>query len=370
MSTPKSPELASDVVSTPTVSHTNMSVGTSTVPFFALWPDIKFYQYWHYPLKDSTLFVQIVVDHPLMLRGTVICDHVASQPLKDTAPAILQYLTTDGTRLIFPCSEAIDKDVFLELVARILQQHSTGVIFDLDFSTFPHDPIKLIKLHIILVLFGLDDLANDLLARLWVVLESRILTPNDVFWVWTTCGPSCKESWLPSHANDYIQRIAWAILKADTENNLNPEVKSSYLQQDHELKFFTKLLEERYRKFGLGREPLKQTIPRRTTRTVSDKVEEHRDTAIELSERIDVSTTPVYTPAYEPPLHPLSPPFISPFVPGGSPSYSMSYESPLNAIVTASPDSIIFPKSTNPWHRTPQHGGIEVQYEEGPAIGE
>ena len=302
----------------------------------------------------APILVQIAIEHPHIFRGEVIGSGVPLQPLTDVAPALLQYLTIDGTRIVLPRSLAIDDNLVLNLISLVVDQHQAGVAFDIDLTALPQDAVKLIKLHVLLELFGLTHLARDLFDHLWLTLATQRLTLRDVFWVWGALGPGQDVKWMPKSADEYLQMMAWSVLKADSEGRLDAELRTFFLEREGEPCYLTRVVEQRFLKYALSRRPRSSGESAPTKR---------RDTATQHSEQTDTSHAPVCLPTRL-----LSPPFVSssfhpscPFVSAGlQNARSLSLYGPIF------PAQWLFsPKSKGPRHRTPQHGSIEAPYSHG-----
>ncbi|KAF1363929.1 hypothetical protein EJ07DRAFT_152000 [Lizonia empirigonia] len=340
---------------TPNIPTPNIPTPKTTTPTFTLPTNVKSHQTWHHPLKPHTLNVQIVVEHPSMPRGIILQNSLPLIPLQSTCPAILEYLTLDGTALLFPHSSAIDEDILLGTLNTITLQHSAGVVFDLDFSELPDDPVELIRVHVVLSLLGLGKLADGVLGRLWTVFGQRRLTPAHVFWMWSVFGPYGGDAWTPRWAGEYGQMMAWNLLRADAEGGLDEGVREFFVEGEGEPRVFAGLVEERFRRYGIGREALG-----------SDRiVSREREGVSTESQKEGSFPTPVYTPTHKPPRRPVSPPFIPPLLRRGITFRSAGMQLPLDTVVPSSPEPPIFPaKSADPWHRTPQHGSIQAQQPE------
>lgn len=327
----------------------NVSTPKTTAPIFTLSTNPKPHQTWHYPLKPQTLTVQIAVEHPSMPRGIMFQSSLPLNPLKSTCPDILAYLTLDGTKLLFPHSSAIDEDILLGMLNTITHQYCAGVVFDLDLSELPSDPVELIRVHVVLSLLGMGELADGVLGRLWVVFGERSLTPAHVFWIWSVFGPYGGDAWTPRCAEEYVQMMAWSLLRADAEGGLDEEVRDFFVEGEGEPRLFAGLVEERLRRFGIGREVLG-----------SDRIGSwERDGFSTESLKEGSFPTPVYTPTHKPPRRPISPPFIPPLLRRGITFHSAGMQLPLDTVVPSSPEPPIFPaKSADTLHRIPQHGSI------------
>ncbi|KAJ4402506.1 hypothetical protein N0V91_007220 [Didymella pomorum] len=73
----------------------------------------------------SPICVDIGLQHPYRARGEVIAADVPLEPLKKTAPALLEYLATEGTEIVLLRSEAIDWNPLLSLIDIIVYKHFT-----------------------------------------------------------------------------------------------------------------------------------------------------------------------------------------------------------------------------------------------------
>lgn len=133
------------------------------------------------PPRDNALSVDVASEHPHTPNGTVLHRFVSLNPIKAIAPNILQYLTLDGTQLLFPCSKAIDEDVLLCLLNTMQHQYCAAIMFDLELNDLPQNPIKPIKSDVILTPFGLGSVADSFSTRLWHHLGACDLTLAHVF---------------------------------------------------------------------------------------------------------------------------------------------------------------------------------------------
>ncbi|KAJ4378872.1 hypothetical protein N0V86_005746 [Didymella sp. IMI 355093] len=174
-------------------------------------------------LDDTAGFlvrVNIAIQRPYHFRGEVIAAGVPLQPLKETAPTLLEYLTIDGAQINFPRSEAVDWNLLLNLIDLIIDKHCSGEVFDLDPQELLQDPLKSIKLHIILNLFGLNHQADILLEQLWLVFETHTFTPAEVFWFYGALVPPKSTEWVPELTKVYLQMMASNLLNADAERSV------------------------------------------------------------------------------------------------------------------------------------------------------
>jgi hypothetical protein len=234
--------------------------------------------------------VAIAIQHPYHFRGEVIAAGVPLQPLKEIALTVLEYLTIDGAQINFPRSEAVDWTLLLNLIDLIIDKHCSGEVFELDPHELLQDPLKSVKLHIILKLFGLNHQANILLKQLWLVFETHTLTLAEVFWFYGALVPPKSTKWVPELTKVYLQMMAWNLLNADAEGRLHPDLRTFFLEEEGKPYHLTRLLEEHLNKYGLGREELE--IPGTASR-------KRRDTATERTEVIVSpcnSSTPASTP--------------------------------------------------------------------------
>ncbi|KAF3034788.1 hypothetical protein E8E12_003380 [Didymella heteroderae] len=220
--------------------------------------------------------VDIAVQHPYRFRGEVIAAGVPLRPLKETAPTLLEYLTIDGTEILLPRSEAVDWSLLLNLIDVIVDKHRSGEVFEIDTHEMLQDPVRSIKLHVILTMFGLHDQASSLLKQLWLGFETHTLTPTDVFWMYGALVLPKKPGWVPELTDVYLQMMAWNILDADAENRLHPDLHTFFLEEEAKPYHLTRLLEEHFHKYGLSREKITEGAAYR----------KRRDTATERTEVI------------------------------------------------------------------------------------
>lgn len=206
--------------------------------------------------QPATIFIDIAIANPLLLRGDVIHSNVPLQPFKDLAPALLSRLTIDGTRIIFPCSDAIDIRLLINLIDQIVIQHRTSGAFELDLSVLPQEPVRMVRLHVLLDLFGLRGLADELIERTWTVFGTCTLTLADVLWMWIALGPEGEMDarWVPAAGDVYKQMLAWGLLNGREEDRLSEDLEKFLIGMVRKGKpcFLRGLLERRSREYGLG----------------------------------------------------------------------------------------------------------------------
>lgn len=257
-----------------------------------------------YPIR-----VDIAIEHRYQFRGEVIAAGVPLQPLKETTPTLLQYLTIDGAQVILPRSEAVDWSLLLNLIDLIVDRHHSGEVFDIEFHELLQDPVKLIKLDVILKLFGLDYRAHNLLEQLWLVFGTHVLTLADVFWIWGALYPHKDIQWVPESTEVYLQMMACNVLNADAEGRLHPDLRIFFLEEEGKPYDLTCLLEQHYLKYGLGR----------TQQATSEsKCKKRRDTATgHIEESVpscpptppsDPTDAPIFPARWLSPPEPKSPP--------------------------------------------------------------
>lgn len=199
------------------------------------------------------VYVDIAIKHPYIFRGHVIATGVPLQPLKETAPNLLQYLTIDGAQIVLPHSEAIDRDILLNLIDLIVDKHCSGEVLEIEMHELPQEPVKLIKLQVILELFGMDSHANSVWKQLLPVFETGIFTLTDVFWVYGALVPQNDTRWVPESTNVYLQLMAFNLLNADAEGTLHEDLRIFFLQEENKPFHLTHLLQGQFANYRLSR---------------------------------------------------------------------------------------------------------------------
>ena len=226
----------------------------------------------------SPICIDAAIQHPYRARGEVIAVGVPLEPLKDTAPTLLEYLTTEGTGIVLPHSEAIDWNLLLNLIDVIVDKHCSGDVFEIDTHEALQDPVKAIKLHVVLQLFGLSHQVDSFGKQLQGVFETRTLTLTDVFWMYGALVPPKDVKWMPEMTEWYLYMMARKILNADREGRLHPDVRTFFLEDEGEPYHLTRLLEVHFIKYRseyetdaveLARRPRRDTLIERSSLNVS-----------------------------------------------------------------------------------------------------
>lgn len=239
----------------------------------------------------SPICIDISIQYPYQFRGEVIAAGVPLQPLKETTPALLEYLTTEGTEIVLPRSEAIDWSLLLNLIDGIIVKHCSGDIFEIDTHEALQDPVKAIKLHVILQLFGFSHQVDRLATQLRGIFKTHTLTLTDVFWMYGALVSPKDIKWMPELTEWYLYLLASNILNADAENRLHRDVRAFFLEDEGRPYRITRLLEKHFSKHGLDLEELARP------EAVSRK---RRDTATELTDIIELSPLNAPSPASAP----------------------------------------------------------------------
>ncbi|KAJ4987491.1 hypothetical protein SVAN01_06948 [Stagonosporopsis vannaccii] len=167
-------------------------------------------------------------------------------------PALLKCLSVDGSQIVLARSRAIDEPLLVNLINPFAKHHRTADAFSLDFHALPREPIKLIKVHILLGLFGLVDLAQSLSEHMWAAFGSYQLALEDVVWIWATLGPHTGALWVPP------------------PNTLDEELRSFFETKGKVLKPLMGLFEKRLHEYRLERQ--KQPVRDQSVRTQSELV--------------------------------------------------------------------------------------------------
>lgn len=202
----------------------------------------------------SQVLVDLVIQAPDTFHTSVIASNIPLQPLKVAAPALLKYLTTSGSRIVLPWSEAIDANLLIEFTTLVIDRHNAGGVSTLDYDALPQDPVQLIKLHVILELFGLYDLGKRVSKRLWKAFKESTLTLAHVLWIWGALTVGRYGDWLPRSAETYLQMMAWGILNADAQDRLDVSLRTFFMEEEGQPPVLTRLLEKRYSEYGLQQE--------------------------------------------------------------------------------------------------------------------
>jgi hypothetical protein len=242
------------------------------------------------PLK---ICVNIAVQHPCLSRGEVIAADVPLQPLRETAPNLLDYLTTDGAEIVLPRSEAIDWSLLVSLIEVIVDKHCSGEVFEVNMDELLHDPVKLIKLHVILKLFGLDHQCDSLQNQLQEVFKTHTLTLIDAFWMYGALVRPKDVKWVPEPTEMYLDMTACNILNADAMHRLHPDVRTFLLEEEGKPYHLTRLLEGLFNKYSLDRGELATQGP--VSRKCRDTVTEQTSLDVSPSNAPNAASTPIST---------------------------------------------------------------------------
>ncbi|KAJ4329750.1 hypothetical protein N0V87_010602 [Didymella glomerata] len=237
--------------------------------------------------------VNIAIQHPYLSRGEVIAAGVPLQPLRKTALTLLEYLTTDGAEIVLPRSEAIDWSLLVSLIEVIVDKHCSGEVFEVNTDELLHDPVKLVKLHVILKLFGLDNQSDSLQTHLREVFETHTLTLIDVFWMYGALVRPKDVKWVPELTEMYLNMMACNILNADAMHRLHPDVRAFFLEEEGKPYHLTRLLEEHFNKYSLDRGELTTQGP--VSRKRRDTVTEQTSLAVSPSNAPNAASTPIST---------------------------------------------------------------------------
>ncbi|KAF1926731.1 uncharacterized protein M421DRAFT_93652 [Didymella exigua CBS 183.55] len=270
---PSPSQIASEKIATITkYPQKDMNAFTGTSSTELILPDESSNATLKYPIR-----VDIAVRYPCHYRGEVIAASVPLQPLEETTPTLLQYLTIDGAQILLPRSEAVDRTLLLNLIDLIVDKHCSGEVFEIDTHELLEDPLKSIKLHVIFKLFGLDGQAASLLQQLWLEFETHTLTLKDVFWIYGALISPEGAKWTPGLTRVYLQMIGWNILNADAEGRLHADLCTFFLKEEGHPYHLTHFLKEHWVKYRLGREELI---------TIGAASRPRRDTIIECIEAV------------------------------------------------------------------------------------
>ena len=207
---------------------------------------------WHHEVFEPSQYIQITIEQlgdPT--TNLVICDQIPPQLLFSLAPALQNDL--HDRRIVLPASTALDDDTVNDVVNDILECARKGKHLALHMH---RGPVRLIKVHCVLVRFGMQKEADTLLEALWELMRSKQLTLGDILWIWDTfADPWARNGYVAPAADEYIQMIAWQIVNMDAEGKLSDDIKKA-IEEEQEPRYFFEMLKKRVEEFGLGRQRL------------------------------------------------------------------------------------------------------------------
>ena len=228
---------------------------------------------WRHGVSEPRRDIQIAIEQQgELVTDLVVCDHVSPRLLFSLAPLLINDLCDH--RIVLPASAALDDDVVNDVVNAILDCAEKGKPLAMHMH---REPIRLIKVHCVLVRFGMQAEADTLLDTLWELMGSKELTLGDILWIWDTFADPVGKRWgsneyIAPGANVYVQMMAWQIVNMDAEGRLDSDIKNT-IELEQEPKHFFDMLKKRLESFGLGREMLvrEDMTARRAVFAVPDK---------------------------------------------------------------------------------------------------
>jgi hypothetical protein len=208
---------------------------------------------WHRKVSEQDKHIQIAVERLGNPDGMILCDQISPHLLFSLAPALQNELL--GRRIVLPSSAALDDEAINDVVNAILDCAREGKPLAMQMQ---RAPVRLMKVHVVFVLFGMQKEADALLSSLWELVGSKELKLADISWIWDTFADPVGKRWSEEEyvapaGPEYIQMMAWQVVNMDAAGKLDEDVKTS-IEMEMEPRYLYNMLKTRVDKFGLGRE--------------------------------------------------------------------------------------------------------------------
>jgi hypothetical protein len=249
-------------------------------PLFTFRTDVK--GSWHHEKLERGREIQIAIENPSDSKtDTLVCDQVPRELLFRLAPQLRDGEYDYHDRIVFTASAGLDEDTVNDVVNVIIDCATKGQSLAMNMHL---EAVRLIKIHCVLVRFGMQTEADNTLEALWELMGTKELTLGDVLWIWDTFGDTFRtskdcpftslaqtrsdlhqypqEQAQQNHkyhgSGEYVQMMAWQLVNMDAERRLNKDIKKA-IGLEREPRHFFNMLKTRVEEFGLGREALTHT---------------------------------------------------------------------------------------------------------------
>lgn len=218
-------------------------------------------KFWRHEASEPRQDIQIAIEQPSdRTTDILVCDHVPPNLLFWQAPLLRNDLY--HRRIVLPASPGLDDDVLNDVINAIIDCAKEGKRLAMNM---PREPVRMMKIHCVLMRFGMRKEAETLLEALWKLMSSKQLTLGDVLWIWDTFADSIRDfsedtarvssDYFAPAANEYVQTMAWQLVNMDAEGRLDENIKKAIEIEQEPRKFFG-FLKKRVEDYGLGRQLL------------------------------------------------------------------------------------------------------------------